>query len=123
MLKDDNYRFCLGWSRDSAEKAAVGDLLEKLNNRKSEFIIQAVWEYIGHHPEVMTESARIVIAVRATPTDEQKLAQIQSMIDASIERLRDSLKLQNKQGQQEETDGPSDKDLDDMLSNLDIFNQ
>ena len=53
----------------------------------------------------------------------QKLAQIQSMIDASIERLRDSLKLQNKQGQQEETDGPSDKDLDDMLSNLDIFNQ
>ncbi|HJB80865.1 hypothetical protein [uncultured Flavonifractor sp.] len=123
MLKDDKYRFCLGWSRDSAEKAAVGDLLEKLNNRKSEFIIQAVWEYIGHHPEVMTESARIVIAVRATPTDEQKLAQIQSMIDASIERLRDSLKLQNKQGQQEETDGPSDKDLDDMLSNLDIFNQ
>ena len=102
MLKDDKYRFCLGWSRDSAEKAAVGDLLEKLNNRKSEFIIQAVWEYIGHHPEVMTESARIVIAVRATPTDEQKLAQIQSMIDASIERLRDSLKLQNKQGQQED---------------------
>ena len=47
MLKDDKYRFCLGWSRDTAEKIAVGDLLEKLKNRKSDLVVQAVWEYIG----------------------------------------------------------------------------
>ena len=123
MLKDDKYRVCLGWSRDTAEKIAVGDLLEKLKNRKSDLVVQAVWEYIGNHPEVMVESTKIVIAVHSTPTDEQKLAQIQSMIDASVEKLRASLKLQLEQGQREKADGPSEQDLDDMLSNLDIFNQ
>ena len=123
MLKDDKYRFCLGWSQDTAEKIAVGDLLEKLKNRKSDLVVQAVWEYIGNHPEVMVESTKIVIAVHSTPTDEQKLAQIQSMIDASVEKLRASLKLQMEQGQQKKAGGPSEQDLDDMLSNLDIFNQ
>ena len=123
MLKDDKYRFSLGWSRDTAEKIAVGDLLEKLKNRKSDLVVQAVWEYIGNHPEVMVESTKIVIAVHSTPTDEQKLAQIQSMIDASVEKLKASLKLQMEQGQQKKAGGPSEQDLDDMLSNLDIFNQ
>ena len=123
MLKDDKYRFSLGWSRDTAEKIAVGDLLEKLKNRKSDLVVQAVWEYIGNHPEVMVESTKIVIAVHSTPTDEQKLAQIRSMIDASVEKLRASLKLQIERVQQEKADGPTEKDLDDMLSNLDIFNQ
>ena len=123
MLKDDKYRCCLGWSRDTAEKIAVGDLLEKLKNRKSDLVVQAVWEYIGNHPEVMVESTKIVLAVHSTPTDEQKLAQIQSMIDASVEKLRASLKLQIERVQQEKADGPTEKDLDDMLSNLDIFNQ
>ena len=123
MLKDDKYRFSLGWSRDTAEKIAVGDLLEKLKNHKSDLVVQAVWEYIGNHPEVMAENTKIVIAVHSTPTDEQKLAQIQSMIDASVEKLRASLKVQIEKGHQKEADGPSEQDLDDMLSNLDIFNQ
>ena len=57
MRRDDKFRFSLGWSRDTAEKIAVGDLLERLKNRKSDLVVQAVWEYIGNHPEVMTEDA------------------------------------------------------------------
>ena len=83
MRRDDKFRFSLGWSRDTAEKIAVGDLLERLKNRKSDLVVQAVWEYIGNHPEVMTEDAKIVISVHSTPTDEQTFAKIQSMIDAS----------------------------------------
>lgn len=121
MRRDDKYRFSLGWSRDTAEKVAVGDLLERLKNRKSDLVIQAVWEYIGNHPEVMAEDAKIVISVHATPTDEQTLAKIQSMIDASLEKMKATLKLQLEQGQPESHSGPSEKDLDDMLKNLDIF--
>ena len=79
-------------------------------------------EYIGNHPEVMTEDAKIVISVHSTPTDEQTFAKIQSMIDASLEKLKTTLKLQLEQGQPEDASGPSEKDLDDMLKNLDIFN-
>ena len=91
-------------------------------DRKSDLVIQAVWEYIGNHPEVMAEDAKIVISVHSTPTDEQTFAKIQSMIDASLEKLKTTLKLQLEQGQPEDASGPSEKDLDDMLKNLDIFN-
>ena len=114
------------FSNDTAEKIAVGDFLEKLKNRKSDLIVQAVWEYIGNHPEVMAENAKIVITVRSTPTDEQTFAKIQSMIDAALESLKDNMKYQieqeNRSGQEEPT-GPNQQDLDDMLDNLTIFDQ
>lgn len=126
MRRDDKYRFSLSWGRDTAEKIAVGDLLEKLKNRKSDLIVQAVWEYIGNHPEVMAENAKIVITVQSTPTDEQTLAKIQQMIDASVERLKDSMKFQIQQEKQVEQAAPAvlnQQDLDDMLDNLTIFDQ
>ncbi len=126
MRRDDKYRFSLGWGRDTAEKIAVGDFLEKLKNRKSDFIVQAVWEYIRNHPEVMAENAKIVITIQSTPTDEQTIARIQSMIDASVERLKERIKLQIEQEQQngqEVFDGPNEQDLDNMLDNLLIFDQ
>lgn len=126
MRRDDKYRFSLSWGRDTAEKIAVGDLLEKLKNRKSDLIVQAVWEFIGNHPEVMAENTKIVIAVQSTQTDEQTLAQIQRMIDASMERLKDSMKLQvlqEQHGVQTAPAGPNQQDLDDMLDNLTIFDQ
>ena len=126
MRRDDKYRFSLSWGRDTAEKIAVGDLLEKLKNRKSDLIVQAVWEYIGNHPEVMAENAKIVITVQSTPTDEQTLAKIQQMIDASVERLKDSMKFQIQQEKQVEQVAPTvlnQKDLDDMLDNLTKFDQ
>ena len=126
MRRDDKYRFSLSWGRDTAEKIAVGDLLEKLKNRKSDLIVQAVWEYIGNHPEVMAENAKIVITVQSTPTDEQTLAKIQQMIDASVGRLKDSMKFQIQQEKQVEQVAPTvlnQKDLDDMLDNLTIFDQ
>lgn len=126
MRRDDKYRFSLGWGRDTVEKIAVGDFLEKLKNRKSDFIVQAVWEYIRNHPEVMAENAKIVITIQSTPTDEQTIARIQSMIDASVERLKERIKLQIEQEQQngqEVFDGPNEQDLDNMLDNLLIFDQ
>lgn len=126
MRRDDKYRFSLGWGRDTAEKIAVGDFLEKLKNRKSDFIVQAVWEYIRNHPEVMAENAKVVITIQSTPTDEQTIARIQSMIDASVDRLKERIKLQIEQEQQngqEVFDGPNEQDLDNMLDNLTIFDQ
>lgn len=124
MRRDDKYRFTLGWSSDSNEKAAVGDLLERLKNHKSDLVVQAVWEYIQRHPEVLVSEAKIVITVHSTPTDEQTMTKIQSMIDASMEKLKSSLKQLGEQALPEsEPTGPSQQDLDDMLSHLDIFNQ
>lgn len=122
MRRDDKYRFSLGWSSDTAEKAAVGNLLERLKNHKSDLVVQAVWEYIRHHPEVMVPEAKIVITVHSTPTDEQAMAKIQGMIDASMEKLKASLKELGEQVVPEtKPAGPSQQDLDDMLSHLEMF--
>lgn len=69
---------------------------------------------------------KIVITVQSTPTDEQTLAKIQQMIDASVERLKDSMKFQIQQEKQVEQAAPAvlnQQDLDDMLDNLTIFDQ
>ena len=74
----------------------------------------------------MAENAKIVITIQSTPTDEQTIARIQSMIDASVERLKERIKLQIEQEQQngqEVFDGPNEQDLDNMLDNLLIFDQ
>lgn len=72
------------------------------------------------------EHYALVITVQSTPTDEQTLAKIQQMIDASVERLKDSMKFQIQQEKQVEQVAPTvlnQKDLDDMLDNLTIFDQ
>ena len=74
----------------------------------------------------MAENAKIVITVQSTPTDEQTLAKIQQMIDASVERLKDSMKFQIHLEKQVEQAAPTvlnQQDLDDMLDNLTIFDQ
>lgn len=124
MRTDDGYRFSLGWSGNSEERRAVGELLETLNNRKSDLVVQAVWEYIQTHPEVAQPDSKVVIKVHATPTDEQMLAKIKRMVEESMQKILDNAKFTGMQTQvstqQEEL---SEADLDDMLMNLDIFNQ
>ena len=74
----------------------------------------------------IAEKGKIVITVQSTPTDEQTLAKIQQMIDASVERLKDSMKFQIQQEKQVEQAAPTvlnQQDLDDMLDNLTIFDQ
>lgn len=124
MRTDDGYRFSLGWSNSSTEKRTVGELLEALNNRKSDLVVQAVWEYIQAHPEIVQPDTKVVISVHSTPTDEQMLAKIQRMVEDSVQKKLEGIKLiGNPEQAQDLPDGPSETDLDDMLANLDIFNQ
>jgi len=49
---ESRYRFSLQWGVDTAEKIQAGDFINSLGNRKSEFLIMAVTEYIAAHPEI-----------------------------------------------------------------------
>ena len=52
LRRDDRFRFSLQWSADTEEKAKVGAFLERLGNKKSDFIVLAVVEYLQRHPEM-----------------------------------------------------------------------
>jgi len=79
----DRYRFSLQWGVDSAEKMQAGDILEKLGNKKSEFVVLAVSEYLKTHPDIPvngSDGQKINIVVRPSVTREQ----IEAMVIAVI---------------------------------------
>ena len=54
MRKDGKYRFTLQFGADSEDQIRVGELLEKLGNRKSMIIVSALSDYINAHPELQS---------------------------------------------------------------------
>lgn len=50
MKKDGKYRFSLQFPDETSEQHEVGDLLDRLGNRKSAVVVAAVGEYMLSHP-------------------------------------------------------------------------
>lgn len=122
MLSDNKFRFSLQWGADSEEKVQAGRLLEKLGNKKSEFIVLAVTEYIREHPEVVSPGSKIRITVQPTQTADQLQTMVREMAMAAVAELMAGMALVPASPQSDaQTAGPSQEDLDDMLKNLDIF--
>ena len=87
LFSDNKFRFSLQWGPDSEEKVQAGRLLEKLGNKKSEFIVLAVTEYIREHPEVVSTDGKISITVQPTQTADQLQAMVREMAMAAVTEL------------------------------------
>ena len=118
METRDKYRFTLQWGSDTSEKVQVGELLKRFGNRKSEFIIMAIAEYIRLHPEVLTSEKKPKIAVRLGYTWEQIEAMVEAMIN---ERLAGSAHINRGFCNSENVNNVNENDMDEMISNLDLF--
>lgn len=122
MRKGDTFRFSLQWQADTPERLAVGEFLDKLGNKKSDFIVMTIGEYLQKHPEAMVPTAHIKITSQPTLNREQVLTE-----------LRDIVTMYMKEFFPATTDLPptrigtvaeqslSESDLDKMLNNLTVF--
>jgi len=116
----DRYRFSLQWGVDSAEKIQAGDILEKLGNKKSEFVVLAVSEYLKTHPDIPvngSDGQRINIVVRPSVTREQ----IEAMVMAAICEQMAGIKPVTKNNTPNMADLPDESNIDIMLRNLEMF--
>ena len=52
MKTPDGYRFSLQFRASSPAYIRAGETLEQLKNKKSDFIVKAVCEYLERHPEL-----------------------------------------------------------------------
>lgn len=52
MKTPDGYRFFLQFRASSPAYIRAGETLERLKNKKSDFIVKAVCEYLERHPEL-----------------------------------------------------------------------
>jgi len=114
----NRYRFSLQWGVDSAEKIQAGDILEKLGNKKSEFIVLAVTEYLKTHPDIPSDGRKINIIIKPSVTREQ----IEAMVKAAIhEHMAGLVPVTLKTGAANTVDPPDESNIDIMIKNLDMF--
>lgn len=122
LFSDNKFRFTLQWGTDSEEQVQAGRLLDKLGNKKSAFVVLAVTEYVRNHPEVAMPGGKINIMIQHTQSADQLQGMVREMAMAAVTELMAGMTLVPASPQNDaQTAGPSQKDLDDMLKNLDIF--
>jgi len=121
----DRYRFSLQWGADTAEKVQAGDILEKLGNKKSEFIVLAVYEYLITHPDITPDGGqKINIVVRPSLTREQVEAMVKDVIREQLAGIEPAIEKANKSVKSGTADLqgiPDESSIDIMIQNLDMF--
>jgi len=116
----DKFRFTLQWGAETGEKIQAGEFLESLGNKKSEFVVMAVAEYIRSHPEALTPGQKLRIVVQQNFTKEQVEAIVRGVLE---ERMAGSPPFTRDNSVITAIPAESEPDLDEMLKNLEVFSQ
>jgi len=118
VKKPDRYRFSLQWGVETIEKVQAGELLESLGNRKSEFIVMAVAEYIRIHPESLSAGQKIKLVIQPNFTRDQIEAMLRNIIEEKMQETPPIARRTSNINVETVIDGP---DVDEMLKNLELF--
>ena len=120
MRTPDKFRFTLQWNADTDEKVRAGDFLESLGNRKSELIVLALTEYIAAHPEMLPIDRKLKIEVKQNITHEQVKIMVSAMIEEKLAGITTSGRGSDPSVGELVV---SETEIDEMLSNLDLFSK
>ncbi len=120
MKRGGKYRFSLQFGSETNEQVQAGELLERLGNRKSAVIVEALNAYIAAHPE-LAESTNMEVHVKIEGGMRRDALEklIRSLIDERIangQLLADSVTAPHEQMQED-----LDENIAAMISNLDLF--
>lgn len=127
MKKVGKYRFSLQFSDATEENVRAGELLERLGNRKSVVVVEAINEYMMSHPELSNEACEIHIAstpvAQTVPDDWKEL--VRKMIEEqlgkySIENSGSNVESSEEELVEEVAEAIS-ADVDAMLGFIDDF--
>lgn len=80
MKTEKGYRFSLQFAADTVDQVRVGDFLEKMGNRKSVIIVDAISHYLDLHPELTTAETEVRIQLHAP----MKKVELEKMIRTII---------------------------------------
>lgn len=122
MFKDGKYRYSLGFGNGTEKERRVGELLERLGNRKSSLIVDVLSEYIDKHPELENSQGKIEIKITTSPSAPSK-EKIEQMVRELVAETISSMQINsNVQTASESINSDAlDKNIAIMLDNLDQF--
>lgn len=122
MFKDGKYRYSLGFGNGTEKERRVGELLERLGNRKSSLIVDVLSEYIDKHPELENSQGKIEIKITTSPSAPSK-EKIEQMVRELVAETISSMQINgNVPTASESIDSDAlNKNIAIMLDNLDQF--
>lgn len=118
MREEGCYRFSLKFAADTEERIRVGEMLERLGNRKSTVVVAALFEYLVAHPEMEVPSGKVEVKLSTAITREELEQMIRPIVE---ERFAEMKQYGLSEGKSERSPTVSDDALEQMLGNLDIF--
>lgn len=118
MRTQGGYRFSLQFSADSEDQVRVGEFLERMGNRKSVMIVNAVSLYLDANPELASSGTEVKVQINAP----MKKSEIENLIRSIIAEKLSEMPAPSDAGQTlpkiEET---LEHDIASMLGNLSMF--
>lgn len=118
MKKDGKYRYTLQFGSQTDEEYRVGELLERLGNKKSAVIVAALNEYMISHPELQSPYCKIEVKVGSNFNQDRVEQIVRSIVEEKMALLQLSGTATPKA---EKASEMLEKDVVTMLDNLDLF--
>ena len=117
---NNKYRFTLQWSAETTEKTQAGEFFNSLGNRKSEFLVKLVTEYISAHPEIQINGQKPQILIKPCFAHEE----IEKIVRAVVaENMKNAAPPMSETKDTTADPGSNETDIEVMLDNLDVFLQ
>ena len=117
MKKNGKYRFSLQFGMESKEDVTAGELLERLGNKKSKFVVAALNEYISRHPEQNGEVSALQSMVQSVPTELPEL----KIKEILFQQFQDGNPSEIVDERQEDDQEAIHQDIIGMLDDLELF--
>lgn len=117
MKKGSVYRFSLQFPADTESSIRAGELLERLGNKKSVLVVQALNEFIQRNPRIFDEPLRIKVEEQSALSRERLEQMIRDIISEQLSRNSSSVTGSHAV----DTANLQEDDISQMLSNLDLF--
>lgn len=117
MKTPDGYRFSLQFRASSPAYIRAGETLEQLKNKKSDFIVKAVCEYLERHPKAVQIHIRREL-FRRDELEKMVRSMIQQYVSAGEQAHPPAVQPQRPPAVPQQT---VDAAVSMMLDNLDEF--
>lgn len=121
MEHNEFYRFSLQFKKDHPSNVMVGDFLSQLGHKKSQVVIEAVYQYLQANPALLEDrtSSRVQIEAPASASGDT-LANLEKKLIAYIDEKLSGIEISTASDENTVKEEVSE-DLAGMLAGIDAF--
>lgn len=118
MRTQGGYRFSLQFAADTEEQVRAGEFLERMGNRKSAIIVDALCRFLEENPKLESFDTKVKIQVNSPVKRQEIEAMIRSIIDEKLSESSFSAATGTSSANVRDA---LEEDISSMLSNLSMF--